>query len=223
MGYTVPLTHIPFGSILGEDRKIMRTRSGENVALRDLLDEAVERARAVVDEKNADLPADEKAEIARIIGLGAVKYAEPQPAPVDGLYFQLGQDAFVPGQHRAVPAKRVRPHPLDLPARATSTRNWVLTPPRRSRSPNPPSATSRKKLAQFAEAVPLVLEDFRPNLLANYLYELAGTFHTFFEACPVLKADAGAPRETRLTLCRVTARVLRVGLGLLGIEAPERM
>ena len=81
MGYAVPLTHVPFGSILGEDRKIMRTRSGENVALRDLLDEAVERARAVVDEKNAERPQDdmtaaEKAEIARIIGLGAVKYAE---------------------------------------------------------------------------------------------------------------------------------------------------
>ena len=76
MGYTVPLTHIPFGSILGEDRKIMRTRSGDNVALRDLLDEAVERAHKVVEEKNAEMPADEKAEIARIIGLGAVKYAE---------------------------------------------------------------------------------------------------------------------------------------------------
>ena len=68
-----------------------------------------------------------------------------------------------------------------------------------------------------------MLEDFRPNLLANYLYELAGTFHAFFEACPVLKADPGSQRETRLTLCRVTMRTLRAGLGLLGIEVPERM
>ena len=68
-----------------------------------------------------------------------------------------------------------------------------------------------------------MLEDFRPNLLANYLYELAGTFHAFFEACPVLKAEAGTPRETRLTLCRVTMRTLRTGLGLLGIDVPERM
>ena len=117
MGCTVPLTLIPFGSILGEDRKIMRTRKGENVALRDLLDEAVERARAVVNEKNADLPEGEKDEIARVIGLGAVKYAELSQHRMTGLHFQLGQDALVPGQHRAVPAKRVRAYPFDFPAR----------------------------------------------------------------------------------------------------------
>ena len=80
-----------------------------------------------------------------------------------------------------------------------------------------------KKLAQFAETVPAVLDDFRPNLLANYLYELANDFHGFYEACPVLKAADENIRNTRLTLCRVTARTLRTGLGLLGIEVPERM
>jgi arginyl-tRNA synthetase len=79
-----------------------------------------------------------------------------------------------------------------------------------------------KKLFAFGEVVPLVLEDFRPNLLCNYLYELASTFHSFFESCPVLKAD-DAVRASRLTLCETTARTLRQGLALLGIEAPERM
>jgi arginyl-tRNA synthetase len=79
-----------------------------------------------------------------------------------------------------------------------------------------------KKLLQFGEVLPQVLDDYRPNQLANYLYELASTFHSFFEACPVLKAEA-ATRESRLLLCDISARVLKQGLALLGIEAPERM
>ena len=82
--------------------------------------------------------------------------------------------------------------------------------------------TLAKKLLQFGETVPQTLDDFRPNLLANYLYELANTFHGFYEACPVLKSE-GATRTTRLALCKLTARVLRDGLGLLGIQVPERM
>jgi arginyl-tRNA synthetase len=86
----------------------------------------------------------------------------------------------------------------------------------------PPELALAKKLLQFGEVLPQVLEDYRPNLLANYLYELASTFHGFFESCPVLKSE-GATRSTRLALCEVTAQVLRRGLGLLGIEVPERM
>jgi arginyl-tRNA synthetase len=79
------------------------------------------------------------------------------------------------------------------------------------------------KLLQFGEIVPLVLEDFRPNLLANYLYDLAIIFHAFYEACPVLKAEGAERRDSRLVLCDVTGRVLGTGLGLLGIKSPERM
>ena len=221
MGNTVALTHIPFGSILGEDRKIMRTRSGENVALRDLLDEAVERARRVVDEKNAALPEDERAEIARIVGLGAVKYAELSQHRLTDYIFSWDRMLSFQGntapylQNAYVRIRSIfRRGELDPEAPAGSESLALTEPAERDLA---------KKLAQFAETVPAVLDDFRPNLLANYLYELAGAFHTFFEACPVLKADAGSQRETRLTLCRVTMRTLRVGLGLLGIEVPERM
>ena len=226
MGYAVPLTHIPFGSILGEDRKIMRTRSGENVALRDLLDEAVERARAVVDEKNAerqqdDMTEDEKAEIARIIGLGAVKYAELSQHRLTDYIFSWSKMLSFQGntapylQNAYVRIRSIfRRAGLD-PEAAGGGSALVLT--------ESAELDLAKRLAQFAETVPAVLDDFRPNLLANYLYELAGAFHTFFEACPVLKADEGTQRETRLALCRVTARILRTGLGLLGIEVPERM
>ena len=221
MGYAVALTHIPFGSVLGEDRKMLSTRKGTGSSLDSLLDEAEERARVIVEEKNAALPAVEKAEITRIVGLGAVRYAElSQHRMTDYIFswdkmlsFQGNtapylQNAFV--RIRSIfrrgdldPEGPVGEWPLAL----TESAEKALA----------------KKLAQFAEAVPAVLEDFRPNLLANYLYELAGTFHAFFEACPVLKAEAGTQRETRLTLCRVTMRTLRVGLGLLGIEVPERM
>ncbi len=218
MGYTVPITHVPFGSILGEDRKIMRTRSGDNVALKDLLDEAEERARVIVAKKNPELPDDEKAAIARIIGLGAVKYAElSQHRLTDYIFswdrmlsFQGNTAPYLQNAYVRIQSIFRR---LDTPEPAIGEVG-ALT--------EPAELQLAKKLAQFAETLPAVLDDFRPNLLANYLYELANDFHSFYEACPVLKS-AGVTRSTRLTLCRVTARVLHVGLGLLGIEVPERM
>lgn len=219
MGGAVPLEHIPFGSILGEDRKIMRTRTGENVSLRDLLDEAVERAAAVVEAKNPDMPPAERAEIARVIGLGAVKYAELSQHRLTDYVFSW--DRMLSFQGNTAPYLQnayVRIRSIfrrgELDPEAAAAGELAIT--------EPAERTLALKLSQFAEAVPAVLDDFRPNLLANYLYELAGVFHTFFEACPVLKAE-GAARETRLALCRVTARTLRVGLDLLGIEVPDRM
>ena len=224
----VPITHVPFGSILGEDRKIMRTRSGDNVALTDLLDEATQRAHAIVEEKNAErggaepLSDDEKSAIAHAVGLGAVKYAELSQHRLTDYVFSWDRMLSFQGntapylQNAYVRIRSIfRRGGLDPEAAPDANTPLTLT--------EPAERDLAKKLAGFAETVPAVLDDFRPNLLANYLYELAGTFHTFFEACPVLKAGAGSPRETRLTLCRVTARTLRVGLGLLGIDVPERM
>ncbi len=228
MGYTVPITHVPFGSILGEDRKIMRTRSGDNVALKDLLDEAEERAFAIVEEKLAQRPDAEplsdaeKAAIARAVGLGAVKYAELSQHRLTDYIFSWDRMLSFQGN--------TAPYLQNAYVRTRSIFRKGELDPEVSSATGPPLALTEpaerdlaKKLAQFAETLPAVLEDFRPNLLASYLYELAGTFHSFFEACPVLKAEEGAPRETRLTLCRVTMRVLRTGLGLLGIDVPERM
>ncbi len=228
MDFTVPITHIPFGSILGEDRKIMRTRSGDNVALTDLLDEAEERAHAIVEEKDAErkdadpLSREDKTAIARAVGLGAVKYAELSQHRLTDYIFSWDRMLSFQGntapylQNAYVRIRSIfRRGGLDPEAAGDANVPLVLS--------EPAERDLAKKLAGFAETVPAVLDDFRPNLLANYLYELAGTFHTFFEACPVLKAAAGSPRETRLTLCRVTARTLRVGLGLLGINVPERM
>lgn len=220
IGYTVPTEHISFGSILGEDRKIMRTRSGDNVALGDLLDEAIERAGAVVEAKNPDMPPGERAGIARIIGLGAVKYAELSQHRLTDYVFSWDRMLSFQGntapylQNAYVRIRSIfRRGGVDAEAAAGGGELAITDPAERALA---------LKVSQFAEAVPAVLDDFRPNLLANYLSELAGVFHTFFEACPVLKAE-GAARETRLALCRVTGRTLQIGLDLLGIEVPERM
>ena len=217
MGIGVGLKFIPFGSILGEDRKLMKTRSGENVSLKSLLTEAEERAFTLVEQKNPELPEDEKREVARAIGIGAVKYADLSQARMTDYVFSW--DRMLSFQGNTAPYLqnayvRVRSifRKLDVP--------WQ--PPASLTLADPAEITLAKKLVQFGETVPSVLDDFRPNILANYLFELANTFHTFYEACPVLKAEEPA-RSTRLALCDLTARVLQKGLELMGIQAPERM
>jgi arginyl-tRNA synthetase len=195
----------------------MKTRSGENVPLRDLLDEAVQRARKIIEEKNPDLDETEKADIAQKVGIGAVKYYDLSQYRMTDYIFSWDrmlsfqgntapylQNAYVrirsifrkAGEEFALPKQIV----LDAP----EERNLAL------------------RLCQFAEVVPTVLNDFRPNLLANYLYELANAFHTFYEACPVLKSEEPA-RGSRLALCELTGRVLGKGLDLLGIKVPQKM
>lgn len=216
MNVQADLEHIAFGSILGEDRKIMRTRAGDNVGLSDVLQEAITRAQALITQKNPELPSDESARIAQIIGLGAVKYAELSQHRLTDYVFSW--DKMLSFQGNTAPYLqnayvRIRSIFRKLESEFTPGSVRVEAPEERALV---------AKLLQFAETVPLVLEDFRPNLLANYLYELASAFHSFFEACPVLKAEEET-RTSRLTLCDLTARTLRQGLGLLGIQCPERM
>ena len=217
MGLGPKLEHIAFGSILGEDHKLMKTRSGDNVPLRDLIDEAVSRARAMIEEKNPELPAEEKEHIARVVGLGAVKYAELSQHRMSDYVFSWSKMLSLQGntapylQNAYV---RVRSIFRKLGAELGSMQDVVLT--------EPAELALAKKLLQFGEIVPLVLHDFRPNLLANHLFETANAFHTFYEACPVLKSE-GVTQHSRLVLCEATARVLKHGLDLLGVQVPERM
>jgi arginyl-tRNA synthetase len=216
-GRSADFRHIPFGSILGEDRKLMKTRSGENVPLRAVLEEAVGRARKIVEQKNPDLDEAEKSTIAKTIGLGAVKYADLSQYRMTDYVFSW--DRMLSLQGNTAPY---------LQNAYVRIRSIFRKGGEDFRAPNelsmiePTELTLAKRLAQFAETVPQVLNDFRPNLLANYLFELANAFHAFYEACPVLKADEPA-RATRLALCELTARVLQRGLELLGIGVPEKM
>ena len=212
------LSHVWFGSILGEDGKPFKTRSGETVRLAELLDEAEERALAQVTEKNLTLPESERRDIARIIGLGAVKYADLLPNRQSDYVFSW--DKMLSFQGNTAPYLQYSYVRIRSIFRKLEM-SWVP-----SDGPvfftDPAESLLAKKLLQFGEILPTILDDHRPNLLANYLYELASTFHSFFEACPVLKS-ADVTRETRLQLCDVSARILQKGLYLLGIEVPERM
>ena len=216
-GATAEFRHIPFGSILGENRKLMKTRSGENVPLREVLDEAVVRAQKIVEQKNPDLDEAEKNAIAKMIGIGAVKYADLSQYRMTDYIFSW--DRMLALQGNTAPY---------LQNAYVRIRSIFRKAGEDFRSPNelalsePAELTLAKRLAQFAETVPQVLNDFRPNVLANYLFELANAFHAFYEACPVLKADEPV-RATRLALCELTARTLQCGLNLLGIAVPEKM
>ena len=342
MGIEAGLRFVPFGSILGEDRKLMKTRSGDNVSLKSLLAEAEERALALVEQKNPELPEGEKRDVARAVGIGAVKYADLSQARMTDYVFSWDrmlsfqgntapylQNAYVRVRSifrkleiptlkstekwsaikelvdQLVAQKKIEPEDKDDVLKAIRSREETMSTgigfgiaiPHASsdRVQHAVTAFGRssegidfgsldngparfvvlflvpkdqfqahiatlgaianflnafsmreslesgqlpslaflalqeqaeimlaKKLVQFGETVPAVLDDFRPNILANYLFELASAFHAFFESCPVLKADEPA-RSTRLALCDLTARVLQKGLELMGIHVPEKM
>jgi arginyl-tRNA synthetase len=217
------LSHVWFGSIMGEDGKPFKTRSGDTVKLGDLLDEAEERAFATVTEKNSEMPDAERREVARVVGIGAVKYADLLPNRQSDYVFSWDKMLSFQGntapylQYSYVRIRSIfRKGEIDPSAIRTASGAQVVGLTESG------ELTLAKKLAQFGEIVPTILEDHRPNLLCNYLYELAGAFHSFFESCPVLKAEEPA-RSARLLLCDTTSRVLAKGLDLLGIGVPERM
>ncbi|MFC5454776.1 arginine--tRNA ligase [Prosthecobacter fluviatilis] len=216
-GVTTKMIHIAFGSILGPDGKMFKTRSGETVGLLEVIDEAIERARAAADEKEQGLSDAEKDEIARIIGGGSVKYAELSQNRLTD--YKFSWDKMLSLQGNTAPYLinayvRTRSIFRKLDGAVTLTDDLAIT--------EPAERALAMKLAQFAENSHDILDDHRPNLLANYLYELASAYHAFFEACNVLRSE-GTVRNTRLTLCEATGRVLKTGLGLLGIQTTERM
>jgi len=216
-GYQADLRHITFGSILGEDRKLMKTRSGENVPLRELLEEAFKRARKIIEEKNPDLDEAEKTDIAQKIGIGAVKYADLSQYRMTDYVFSWEKMLSLQGNTAPyLQNAYVRIRSIFRKAGESAPKIRTLT------LDDSAEINLAKRLCQFAEIVPQVLNDFRPNILANYLFEVANCFHVFYEACPVLKSEEPV-RSSRLVLCDLTARVLHRGLDLLGIKVPEKM
>ena len=217
MGIHGDLRHIAFGSILGEDRKIMKTRSGENVGLAEVLHEAIERARKILAARTEALPPEEAESTARLIGLGAVKYAELSQNRLTDYVFSWDKLLAFEGntapylQNAYVRIRSIFRKAGETPDPATPI--LITAPAERALA---------LKILQYAETLPVVLDDYRPNILANYLYELANTYHSFYEACPVLKAEP-AIRASRLILSDLAARTLSHGLALLGIACPERM
>ena len=217
--FKAKLSHVWFGSILGEDGKPFKTRSGETVKLADLLDEAEERAFKIVSEKNPDLPEGQRREIARVVGIGAVKYADLLPNRQTDYVFSWDKMLALTGN--------TAPYLQYAYTRIQSIFRKAEGSEAGSRKPElklaaPEEISLAKHLLNFGLTLEAVAEEYRPNFLCIYLYDLAGKFTAFYENCPVLKADEET-RASRLVLCNLTARVLKQGLDVLGIEVVEQM
>src|SRR5262249_586964 len=197
------------------------------------LEEACRRERKIIEEKNPDLSKAEKIDVAQKIGIGAVKYADLSQYRMTDYVFSWDKMLSLQGntapylQNAYVRIRSIfrragesagPPTPLQGVKDKTGHRPVATT----LTLANPAEVNLAKRVCQFAEIVPQVLNGFRPNILANYLFELASNFHAFYEACPVLKSEEPA-RRSRLALCDLTARVLQRGLDLLGIKVPEKM
>jgi arginyl-tRNA synthetase len=216
----VKLAHVWFGSILGEDGKPFKTRSGETVKLADLLDEAEERAFKIVSDKNPDLPEAKRREIARVVGLGAVKYADLLPNRQSDYVFSW--DKMLALQGNTAPYLQYAYTRIKSIFRKTGETSNIQHPTSNIQLAKAEELALAKHLLNFGLTLEAGAEEYRPNFLCNYLYELAGKFTSFYENCPVLKAD-DATRASRLALCDLTARVLKQGLDVLGIEVVEQM
>lgn len=214
----VEAVHVPFGMVLGEDRKKFKTRSGDTVRLRDLLDEAVARARAMVEEKNAGLPDEKQDEIARAIGIGAVKYADLSQHRLSDYVFSFDKMLALNGNtapyliYAYVRVRSiVRKGEVDLSSLDWNAMGTLETPEEMDLG---------KTIVRFPEVLKILERELLPNRLTDYLYELAQLYSRFYTNNRVL----GDPRElTRLALCELTARTMKTGLALLGISVIEEM
>ncbi|MDD5141340.1 MAG: arginine--tRNA ligase [Verrucomicrobiales bacterium] len=215
------LVHIGFGKILGDDGRPFKTRSGDTVKLGDLLDEAEARALKIVSEKSSELSEAQRREIARVVGLGAVKYADLLPNRQSDYVFSW--DKMLALQGNTAPYLLYAYARIKSIFRKSEAEPAIRNPQSAIVLTAPEEITLAKHLLNFGLTLEAVAEEYRPNFLCNYLFELAGHFMRFFENCPVLKADDAATRNSRLALCDLTARVLKQGLETLGIETVEQM
>ena len=217
---SVSLEHHMFGMMLGKDGKPFKTRAGGTVKLSDLLDEALERARRLVAEKNPDMPADELEKLANAVGIGAVKYADLSKNRTTDYIFDWDNMLAFEGNtapYMQYAYTRVlsvfRKANIDESALANAT--VTITEDR--------EAQLAARLLQFEETLAVVARDGTPHVMCSYLYDLAGLFSGFYEHCPILSAESDSVRNSRLKLAQLTAKTLKLGLDTLGIETVERM
>jgi arginyl-tRNA synthetase len=217
IGPDVRVEHVVFGSVLGEDGKPFKTRSGDTVRLAELLDEAEERALAVVVEKNPDLGPEERTRVAHAVGIGAIKYADLASDRVKDYVFSWPRMLAMDGNtapYLQYAYARIRSIFRKAGLDAAPSAAVVLR--------EPAERALVVQLLAFEGVVDAVGRTLEPHRLCVYLYDVATAFSAFYEACPVLLAEP-AVRDSRLVLCELTARTLAVGLGLLGIETVKRM
>ncbi len=229
LGYKdVELEHVSFGTVMGDDGKAFKTRSGDTVGLESLLDEAVRRAGEIVaandDAKpgGPELSPESRAEIAEIVGIGALKYADLSQNRTSDYVFSYDKMLAMNGNtatYMQYAYARVRSifakGNVDVePLRASGAKILLTHPAERALA---------MEILRFSEALELTVFDYRPNQLTSYLFELANRYFTFYENCHVLNAETDELRRSRLLLCDLTARTISKGLELLGIWVVEKM
>ncbi|WP_174508019.1 arginine--tRNA ligase [Klebsiella oxytoca] len=217
---SVPLEHHMFGMMLGKDGKPFKTRAGGTVKLADLLDEALERARRLVAEKNPDMPADELEKLANAVGIGAVKYADLSKNRTTDYVFDWDNMLAFEGNtapYMQYAYTRVLSvfRKAEIDEQALAAAPVILTEDR--------EAQLATRLLQFEETLTVVAREGTPHVMCAYLYDLAGLFSGFYEHCPILAAENETTRNSRLKLAQLTARTLKQGMDTLGIETVERM
>ncbi|HCL5534292.1 MULTISPECIES: arginine--tRNA ligase [Citrobacter] len=217
---SVPLEHHMFGMMLGKDGKPFKTRAGGTVKLADLLDEALERARRLVAEKNPDMPADELEKLANAVGIGAVKYADlSKNRTTDYIFDWDNMLAFegntAPYMQYAYTRVLSVFRKADIDENALANAQVIIREDR--------EAQLAARLLQFEETLTVVAREGTPHVMCAYLYDVAGLFSGFYEHCPILSAENEEIRNSRLKLAQLTAKTLKLGLDTLGIETVERM
>jgi len=217
---SVPLEHHMFGMMLGKDGKPFKTRAGGTVKLADLLDEALERARRLVAEKNPDMPADELEKLANAVGIGAVKYADLSKNRTTDYVFDW--DNMLAFEGNTAPYMQYAYTRVLSVFRKAEIDESVLAQAQVIISEDR-EAQLAARLLQFEETLSVVARDGTPHVMCAYLYDLAGLFSGFYEHCPILSAESEAVRNSRLKLAQLTAKTLKLGLDTLGIETVERM
>ncbi|MDD9255468.1 arginine--tRNA ligase [Klebsiella variicola] len=217
---SVPLEHHMFGMMQGKDGKPFKTRAGGTVKLADLLDEALERARRLVAEKNPDMSADELENLAKVVGIGAVKYADLSKNRTTDYVFDWDNMLAFEG-NTAPYMQYAYTRVLSVFRKAGIDENAMNDAPVVIAEDREAQLAAR--LLQFEETLSVVAREGTPHVMCAYLYDLAGLFSGFYEHCPILSAESEETRNSRLKLALLTAKTLKLGLDTLGIETVERM
>ena len=212
--------HVNFGSVMDSDGKILKSREGEVIKLVDLLREATSRAEQAIAEKNPELQGAQREAVARMIGIGAVKYADLSTERSKDYVFEWDRMLAFEG-NTAPYLQYAHARICSIFRRSgierSSARDASITPAQ------PEEALLARRLVNFAAVTDATLASYSPHTLCTYLHSLASSFASFYEVCPVIAAGDDATRDSRLALCDLTARTISTGLGLLGIESPEQM
>ena len=220
MGEAHNAVHVNFGSVLDSDGKILKSREGEVIKLVDLLRAATSRAEQAIAEKNPELQGAQREAVARMIGIGAVKYADLSTERSKDYVFDWDRMLAFEG-NTAPYLQYAHARICSIFRRSSVERSQV-----REASitlAQPEEVLLARRLVNFAAVTDATLASYSPHTLCTYLHSLASSFASFYEVCPVIAAGDDATRDSRLALCDLTARTISTGLGLLGIESPEQM